>query len=230
MASPVRPRRTVCSSPDGDRRGRGLRRNTNPSRKGSTVLEQASSFEELAIGLTQDIRAKDLPEDFSEQIALALVKEFAVLEAPRPADGTFGALRGRYAIRKDDVKIFDAVTDGLKAAAGVSFFTAQKPLLAANVAIGVALAKLLRALAMRGTVLDRDKLEVLTILKCKVALPSDAGLKSEEILDFLRTKRQNVDLGWLQQQLDFLASVPTWDGASTKLASADQSGRWRSHV
>jgi hypothetical protein len=141
-----------------------------------------------------------------------------------------GFLVGHYAIRKDDFKIFDAITDGLKAAAGVSFFTTHQPILGANVAIAVSIAKLLRSLRMRGAFLNPDALHVLTILRCNASTPDDAGLAPSEIVAILRRTRPDVDLVWLQQRLDFLKEIPTRDGASTKLASADSSGRWRSHA
>jgi hypothetical protein len=107
-------------------------------------------------------------------------------------------------MRKDDFKLFDALMDGLKAAAGVSFFTANQPALGANVAIGVSLAKLLRALVMRGVFLDSDKLHVLTILRCNASSPQDAGLLPVEILAVVQRTKPDADLAWVQQRLDFL--------------------------
>jgi hypothetical protein len=194
------------------------------------LLEQSSTIEELASAFAGDLKAQGTPAEFSDEISRQLMQEFASFDVPAPAPGTLGMLVGRYAIRKDDFKIFDALMDGLKAAAGVSFFTAHQPVLGVNVAIGVSLAKLLRSMAMRGTFLNRDDLQVLTILKCNVASPSDPGLAPDEILVIARRTKEDADLSWLQQRLDYLEDVPTRDGATTKLASADPSGRWRSHV
>ena len=194
------------------------------------MLEQASTIEELAEALAGDLKAKGIGPEFAEEAARKLTAEFAFFEVPPPAPGTLGLLVGRYAIRKDDVKIFDALADGLKAAAAVSFFTAHQPALGANVAIGVSLAKLLRDLTMRAAFLDPDTLRVLTILTCNASTPIDAGLALADILAIVQRTSPDADLAWLQLRLNFLKEVPTRDGATTNLASEDSSGRWRSHV
>jgi len=137
---------------------------------------------------------------------------------------------GRYAIREDDIKLFEVLTDGLTAAAGVGFFTQHPPLLAAKVAIGVSLAKLVRALMMRGVLLDRDTIHVLTILRCNAAAPRDPGLSPEEVLHIVQRTKPECDINWVQQRLDYLKDVPTRDRGNAKLASADPCGRWRSHA
>lgn len=195
-----------------------------------TLLEEASTREELTKALAASLKAKGIPQEFAEEIAPQLTQEFASYEVPPLKPGTMGALVGRYAIRKDDLKVFDALTGGLTAAASASFFMAHQPVLAANVAICVSLAKLIRSLATRGAFLDRDVLSVLTILKCNITSPSDPGLMPAEILEIIQRTTPEADLAWLQQRLDFLKEVPTRDGAATKLASLDASGRWRTHV
>jgi len=193
-------------------------------------LESAETLDELASSLAQHLKAKGLTPEYAGEIAQALMVEFATFEAPAPRPGSLSLLVGHYAIRKDDIKIFDALTDGLKAAAGVAFFTAHQPALGANVAIGVSLGRLIRALTMRGAWLDHDALHVLTILRCNASVPEDPGLSPAEVLAIVQRTNPDVDLAWVQHQLDFLKQVPTRDGAAAKLASEDAFGRWRSHA
>jgi len=193
------------------------------------MLESAPTIELLVEHLAADLRTKGIEAEFAHELARILVEEFAVYEVPPAKPGTFGFLVGRYAIRKDDFKIFDALTDGLKAAAAVSFFTTHQPVMGANVALGVAFAKLLRSIAMRGAFLDSDTVLVLSILKCAVRSPDDEGLTSNEILTMVSSTRPDADLTWVQQRLDHLKDFPTRDGAVAKLASSDSAGRWRSH-
>ncbi len=194
------------------------------------LVGEASTIQELSSALRGELQAKGVATEFASELAQRLVEDFAVFEAPAPRLGTLGLVLGRYAIRKDDLKIFDALTDGLKAAAGVSFFTAPQPLLAANVAIAVALGKLVRALAMRGTFLEPEALHVLTVLKCNASKPHNPGLTHDELLTIILRTTPDADVAWLQRRLDFLKDVPTRDGATTKLVSEDSFGRWRSHV
>jgi hypothetical protein len=194
------------------------------------MLELATTIEKLTTALAKELMAHGIPPEFAEEIAPELTQEFASFELPPSDPGTLSLLVGRYAIRKDDFKVFDALMDGLKAAAGVSFFTAHQPVLGAHVAIAVSLAKLLRSLAMRGVFLDQDTFHVLTILKCNVVTQNDLGLTSNEILEIVRRNSADADLNSLEQRLDFLKEVPTRDGATAKLVSADSSGRWRPHA
>ena len=87
------------------------------------MLESASTREELAEPLATDLQKKGMEPGFARVLADELVTEFAEYEVPPSQPGTLGFLVGHYAIRKDDFKIFEALTDGLKAAAAVSFFT-----------------------------------------------------------------------------------------------------------
>jgi hypothetical protein len=194
------------------------------------MLESASTREELAEPLANDLLAKGMEPGFARVLADELVQEFAEYEVPSSQPGTLGFLVGRYAIRKDDFKIFEALTDGLKAAAAVSFFTAHQPVIGTNVALGVSIAKLLRSIAMRGALLDPDTVLIIAILKATVRSPDDEGLTADKILTMVSSARPNADLAWVQKRLDRLKDFPTRDGAVTKLASSDSDGHWRPHV
>jgi hypothetical protein len=194
------------------------------------MLESAPAIELLAKDLAADFQAKGIETEFAGELAKELTKEFATNEASPIPPGTVGFLVGRYAIRKNDFKIFDSLTDGLKAAAAVGFFTTHQPAIGAKVAIAVSMAKLLRSIAMRGALLDSDHALVLSILKCTVRSPDDEGLTPNEILTMVSSSRPNADLAWVQQRLDRLKEFPTRDGDVAKLASSDSFGRWRSHA
>lgn len=194
------------------------------------MLESASTREELAEPLANDLLAKGMEPGFARVLADALVQEFAEFEVSSSQPGTLGFLVGRYAIRKDDFRIFEALTDGLKAAATVSFFTAHQPVIGTNVALGVSIAKLLRSIAMRGALLDPDTVLILATLRATVRSPDDEGLSADKILTMISSVRPNADLGWVQKRLDRLKDFPTRDGAVTKLASSDSDGHWRPHV
>jgi hypothetical protein len=194
------------------------------------VIESAPTIEQLAESLASDLHSKGIESEFARELAQQLAQEFAVYDIPPAKPGTLGFLVGRYAIRKDEFKIFDALTDGLKAAAAVSFFATHQPVIGANVALGVSLAKLLRSIAMRGAMIDPDSVVILALLKSAVGSPDDEGLTANEILTMVSSTRPNADLAWVQQRLDRLKEFPTRDGAAAKLASSDSAGRWRSHA
>lgn len=194
------------------------------------MLESAITQDELAASLAEHLRARGISAEFADCIAIALTDEFATFEVPPPRPNTLSLLIGRYAIRRDNIKLFDAVMDGLKAAAGVSFFTAHQPVLGANVAIGISLARILRDLVNRGVWLDDKALGILTILKCNATRPNSSGLTPGEIVEILQLSDPQADLDTVQQWLSFLKSVPTRDRGDAKLASDDASGRWRAHV
>jgi len=199
-------------------------------RRENGLLEYAPTIEALTAALALDLKSKGISAELAEEIAGNLTKEFALAEVVTPPPGTLGALIRRYAIRRDDLKIFDALMDGLAAAASASFFGAHDPVLGANVGIGVSLAKFLRSLVMRIAPLDHDALQVLTILKCNAGSSREHGLTPDEILEVVQRTKPDADLPWLQQRLNLLMEAPTRYGDTTELASRDQSGRWRSHV
>jgi hypothetical protein len=198
--------------------------------RGEALLESADTQDELVASLAEHFRARGIGAEFANAMANGLTDEFATFEVPPPRPNTLSLLIGRYAIRKDNIKIFDALMDGLKAAAGVTFFTAHQPVLSANVGIGISLARVLRDLVNRGVLLNDKSLRILTILKCNVTAPNSPGLSPNEILEILQRTDPQADLDNVQQLLIFLRSVPTRDGGEAKLASNDASGRWRVHV
>jgi hypothetical protein len=194
------------------------------------VIETAETIGELGTSLARDFERKGIAQPFANEFAQALVSEFAIFEVPTPRRGTLSLLVGHYAIRKDDLKLFEVFADGLKAAAGVAFFVAHQPVLATNIAIGVALARLVRTLMTRGATLGDATIWVLTILRCNVQSPRDPGLSPTDILDIVKRTMPEANIEWVTRELWSLREVPVRDGSSVKLASEDSSGRWRPHV
>lgn len=201
------------------------------------MLEFASTTGELAGSLAHELKANGVSSEYADEIAKALVEECAIFEVPPPRPdtlraipGTLSAIFGRYAIRKDDIKLFEALTDGLVAAVGVESSAGHGPAAAAKVGLCVSLAKLIRSFLQRGARLDRDTIHVLTILKCNAATPGDAGLSPAEILKIVQRTKPDCDFAWIEHRLDFLREVPTRDGATSKLASQDAFGKWHSHA
>jgi hypothetical protein len=115
-------------------------------------------------------------------------------------------------------------------AAGVAFFTAGRPVLGANVAIGISLARVIRTLTMRCALLDDDSVYLLTILRCNAEAAQDLGLSTADILAVVQRIKPFADLAWVPHRLDLLKKVPRRDGAVVKFVSQDAFGRWRSHA
>jgi hypothetical protein len=103
-------------------------------------------------------------------------------------------------------------------------------MLAANVALAVAMARLVRTLIMRGAKLSDDEIWILTILQCNVESAPDSGLSPIEILNIVKRTRSDANTEWVSCQLSRLREVPVRDGSTVKLASEDALGHWRPHV
>src|SRR5260370_29454379 len=113
----------------------------------------AESIEELSRSLARHLTRRGIHGLYAREFAQALATEYASVEAPASRPDELSLVLGHYAIRKDDVKVFEAVATGLTASAGVQFFTQTQPTLQANVAIGLALVRLVRNLMLRGVLL-----------------------------------------------------------------------------
>lgn len=173
-------------------------------------------------------RLADYPPECAGALAQAFADAFAekILEAP---SGVLGAMVGKYAIRSDQVKLFDLIASALPAAAGVGFFIGSGPVLGAAVTIGVAIVRLAHSLATQGVTLDDGKIRVLTILRFNIQRPQDRGMTVDEILEVIERTQPNYDSTWVKQQLEELSSMPTSRG-TTEIVSHDTQGRWRPHA
>ena len=165
-----------------------------------------------------------------EQMAAVFVEAGGEPLPVKSPSGGLSVLVRRYAVRSDDVKLFDCVVNALTAAAGAGFFLDRGPVAGAMTAIGVAVIRFLWQLRSNGVVLDEDRLRVLTILCANVGGPSDSGLTAEEILGVVRRLTPERDLAWVEAQLASLAQCPVPSGATRALVSKDYQNRWRPHV
>lgn len=64
------------------------------------------------------------PYDEMPELIETIAKEFEIIDYPAPPRGTVGLIVARYrwVIRDEDFQIFEGILDGLKSAAGASFF------------------------------------------------------------------------------------------------------------
>jgi hypothetical protein len=191
----------------------------------------ARSQDQLASRLQARLESRSCPVEYAHELTRAFTELYAEAESPPAPDGVFPALIRNYAIRKDDLKLFDAATDSLAAAAGAQFFLGAEPTIGAKVAIAIAVFKFMRNMMTRGVWLEQDQIWLLTILRCNVHGPNTPGLTVEEILEVInrRTPLRNID--WVDGHLKRLTAVPTLSGANVAaLVSCDDLGRWRSHA
>ena len=186
--------------------------------------------DELSSRLAARHQHEQWPAPALEQMAAVFVEAGGEPLPVRSPVGGLGFLVRRYAVRTDDVKLFDCVVNALSAAAGAGFFLDGGPVAAAMTAIGMAVIRFLWQLRSNGVVLDEDQVRVLTILCANVGGPSDPGLTAEEILGVVRRVTPEKDLAWVEAQLASLAQCPVASGATRALVSQDHQNRWRPHV
>jgi hypothetical protein len=152
-----------------------------------------------------------------------LAEEFASLfheERIDPSpDGTFGQMVGRYAIRPDDLKLFDAVIDGLAAAASANWMAA-----------GIAILRLVHRVLTKGARLEVHHIRVLTILRCNVRGDEDDGMTADEILEVFHRTEPDKNLAWVKECLLELSECPNIGGGISKLVTEAPKGRWRPQV
>ncbi len=165
----------------------------------------------------------------SEQRALAVelaslfVDEASFMHFPQAPPGALSALIGRFAIRKDDVNLFNRFLVGF----GLAYADGVLPDSASIVSVGLLVLTTLRDLAANGAWLDEDRTRILTILRANVTNPSDPGLTAEAILAIVRRTTPELDLAWVNQRLAELERVPLQGGGAKDLAMSDPNGAWR---
>jgi tRNA(adenine34) deaminase len=151
------------------------------------------------------------------------VRAFATPVASPPGAGGLSMRIGRFAIRKDDVPVFDTVL-----AVSVAAMTGGA-LSPAAIATAAAIFRLLHSLRSKGAWLDDDALRILTILQANVRTPADPGLTLEEMLTIVQRVTKHATAEWLLAQLRRLTAWPVPSAASVALVS-ESDGRWRPHA
>lgn len=133
----------------------------------------------------------------------------------------------RWVIRDDDLKLLDALTDAVKSAAAVGFFTAalnSSQLASATVGLLVAGAKLARQSLKKGARLEPLPFRVLLLLKAN----APGGLREAELLDILRRVSPELRLADVLAALTGLECAAA-DGSIQRFAAKDGTGRWHAN-
>jgi hypothetical protein len=174
--------------------------------------------------------AKGWPQSIAEVFARSFCEICAV---PVRTDGSsrhLGALVGHFAIRKDELKLFDTMADALKAAAAAGFLMGIGSSSSTKVGIATTLIQFLRRLILRGVWLNEDEIRLMTIVIANAPHPRDAGVTTKEIVEIMKRTSEEVNAEAVRLSMERLTAMPTADGASAKLISSDSKGCWRAHV
>jgi hypothetical protein len=132
-------------------------------------------------------------------------------------------LPGKIVVRDEDLKLLDAVLDGLKASVGVGFFLSGAPAVAsATAATGIAavLIKLIYNAAMKGVALNGRSHAVLAALAAH-----RGGLTAVEIAELLAPDDPTLNTAAVNEILIGLSAAPARSGKVALVWEA--SGRWR---
>jgi hypothetical protein len=145
---------------------------------------------------------------------------------PRAEPGSLGLIlpRWRWVIRNDDLKVLDAMADGMKSAAAVGFFVhaaTSTQLLSAGAGMLAVVARLIRQAVVKGATVDEEELRMLLLLAA-----NPEGLLINEVVEILN-RSESVSAEKVQQVLDRLAKHAVADGSTAAFVSVDGAGRWR---
>ena len=144
---------------------------------------------------------------------------------PRPPGASPALVRhARWVIRDDDLKLLDALLDGVKASASAGFFHSldvKDPTKWASLAaILAALFKIIQQATTKGARLDARYFQVVA------ELHSSDGLKRDQLLARLRAH----DSTWTSEELDSvlqrLSKYPTRDGSTRAFVSERPGEVW----
>jgi hypothetical protein len=185
--------------------------------------------EELVLALMARIPGDRWTAATSAHIARGffdLAGEALTQSAPR---GRLTSLVGRFAIRKDDLKIFDTVVTALGSTAGAHAFLGNEPAPTVIIGVAVAVFRFLHEVRSKTGMLDDSALRIISILHANVRNTTDPGMTADEILTIVRRTLPAADAAWVNQQLRKLAKWPVVSGGTTELVS-EVDGRWRPHV
>jgi hypothetical protein len=192
-------------------------------------LPLTGTQEELVLGLMARIPGDRWTPTTSAHVARGFFEiggEALTQSAPR---GGLTSLVGRFAIRKDDVKIFDTVVTALGSTAGAHAFIGNEPTPTVIIGVAVAVFRFLHEVRSKTAALDDGALRIVTILHANVRITTDPGMTADEILTIVRRTSPAADVAWVNQQLRKLEKWPVVSGGTTELVS-EVDGRWRPHV
>lgn len=187
--------------------------------------------------MDQSNLASSLVESFSldnivprrEAITIAnlFIQHFAVIEESQPDPDSFGIVVKQYAVRKEDVRFFEAAKNSAIAIVALSL-NSNAAIFSIISAIGSVFAAI-KDIYFSSGILTADQVEILTVLKARVPTPSSEGVAAEELLELLRRTKEDRNMDWLNENLSRLAKFPVQSGGNKEFVS-QQANRWRSHV
>lgn len=171
-----------------------------------------------------------MPDDFAKELSKAFSDAFAQTVHPNARPGTFGLIVTNYVIRKDELEVFEAVTNTITTTAGIGVSLSSEPatnVLSAKISIIAALFTFVRNLRNRGVFLDDEKLALITLLQNNFRQNEPGGMTVSEILEAIASN----DVAWnekkIERNLKELSNYPTPDGSVAELVSEDSFRRWR---
>lgn len=165
------------------------------------------------------------------EISQRFINEFSYKEPIPVQSNRLGLLVGKYAIRKDDLNLFDCVVKAVQSAASAGFFVyaTSGSMAASKCGIVFALIQVVRDLRNKGDLLQEEEVKVLTILKSIVPEHSSMGIRAEELLKIVQLELPSQDMTSLTAILQKLSKYPMRGGMNKELVSQSLE-RWRPHV
>lgn len=164
-----------------------------------------------------------VPAEFAKSLAKQIEHdgEFSTDVVP---DGAFGAVIGKYVIRRDDLNALEELANSVETAASIGFFAVAVPahaLLAAKIGITISLLKIVLRLRNRGAILDEEELQALLFVK---SADSDKGVTADVVAKCLEWSIEKANA-----TLNKLSKYPAGDGSSKAFVEQYQLG-WRATV
>lgn len=131
----------------------------------------------------------------------------------------------KYAIKNDDIKLLDAILDGLKAAASVNYFQGSPPdkTIPAITGVIAALIKLGRDL-LKGVRLNSTELLLLVILK------KDGAIETSDLREKLLRKKIDIEEKELLIMIGNLSQKKSLIGTNVSLVAKTTDGRWATTI
>lgn len=127
----------------------------------------------------------------------------------------------KYAIKNEDIKLLDAILDGLKAAASVNFFQGSQAdkTIPAITGVVAALLKFGRDM-LKGVRLNSTEILLLVILK------RDGASETNDLIEKLVTKKIAIEEQELLKLLGNLSQKKSLIGTNVSLIAKTTDGRW----
>lgn len=195
-------------------------------------MQNAHTKEQLAEFLLSRLTADE--RTTSALLAQMFIEAVAEPQLGDPESlGRLGTMLGSFAIRKDDVDIFEWLRSALMAAAPTGFLLDPKSttgaITAAIVGLACAIGKAIHDLHVKGAWLDSRSAHILLILKSNIPDTNHPGLTPQEIHSIVQRTDPGCDLALIQRTLDGLLFVPVRIGTRAFVVR-DATERWRSLV